>query len=256
MRDRRQNSSTSIYESFSDVAFLMLATFIFLLVTILITSRIAAQYQVPKLKQELSSAQSELKKAQGEKERLTSELGELMGTATDTQINKILKQAGLGKKDFELFVEGLKDIPGEEIHLIVDATGSMHGASIFLVPVLRAIVIRSGKKLTATTWFSDGDADTYFGSMGFIFDQLMQGAPFVGTNETIGRAFTKAIQAAPAPGAYILIGDEPSDDVIYYSEIPSPVFALAVGSSDPSTVREYTRIAEKTGGKLLHMRFQ
>ena len=256
MRDRRQNSSTSIYESFSDVAFLMLATFIFLLVTILITSRIAQQYQVPKLQKALSAAQAKLKKSQGEKERLTSELGELMGTATDTQVNKIMAQAGLGKKDFELFVKGLRDLPGDDIHLIVDATGSMHGAAVFLVPVLRAIVIRSGKTLFATTWYSDGEADTYFGNMGYIFDQLMQGAPFIGTNETIGRAFTKARQTAPAPGAYILIGDEPSDDVIYYSEIPSPVFTLALGNSDPSTIREYTILSEKTGGKLLHMKFQ
>jgi len=256
MRDRRQHSSASFYESFSDLAFLMLATFIFLLVTILITSRIAEQYQVPKLQKELSAALAKLKKSQGEKERLTTELGELMGTATDTQINKILQQASLGKKDFDLFVKGLSDIPGKDIHLIIDATGSMHGAAVFLIPVLRAIVIRSGKTLSATTWFSDGEADTYFGSMGYIFDQLMQGAPFIGTNETIGRAFTKARQAAKAPGAYILIGDEPSDDVIYYSEIPSPVFALALGNSNPSTIREYTKLSEKTGGKLLHMKFQ
>ena len=256
MRDRRQSNSTSIYESFSDVAFLMLATFIFLLVTILITSRISEQYQVPKLQKELSSAEAKLKKALGEKERLTTELGELMGTATDTQISKIVSQAGLGKKDFDLFVEGLKDIPGNDIHLVIDATGSMHGAAIFLIPVLRAIVIRSGKTLTAATWFSDGDADSYFGTMGYIFDQLMQGAPFVGTNETIGRAFTKARQNAAAPGAYILIGDEPSDYVIYYSEIPSPVFTLALGKSSPSTIREYNTLSEKTGGKLLHMKFQ
>jgi hypothetical protein len=256
MRDRRQTSSNSFYESFSDVAFLMLATFIFLLVTILITSRIAEQYQVPKLQKELASSQAKLKKSLGEKERLTTELGELMGTATDTQINKILSQAGLGKKDFELFVKGLRDIPGKDVHLIVDATGSMHGAAVFLVPVLRAIVIRSGKSLSATTWFSDGEADSYFGNMGYIFDQLMQGAPFIGSNETIGRAFTQAIKAAPKPGAYILIGDEPSDDVIHYSEIPSPVFSLALGSSDPSTIREYSILSEKTGGKLLHMKFQ
>jgi len=256
VRDRRYSNTTSIYESFSDVAFLMLATFIFLLVTILITSRISEQYQVPKLQKELSAAEEKLKKALGEKDRLMTELGVLMGTATDTQLNKIISQAGLGKKDFSLFVEGLKNIPGKDVHLIIDATGSMHGAAIFLVPVLRAIVIRSGKTLSAATWYSDGDADTYLGTMGYIFDQLMQGAPFIGTNETIGRAFTKARLNAKAPGAYILIGDEPSDDVIYYSEIPSPVFTLALGKSSPKTIREFSILAEKTGGKLLTMKFQ
>ncbi len=256
MRKRRRQSTSSIYESFADVAFLMLATFIFLLVTILITSRVAEQYQVPKLKESLASAEADLKQAQGEKERLTAEIGELLGTATDVQVNKVLTQAGVGRKDFELFVEGLKAIPGRDIHLVIDATGSMHGAAPFLIPVLRVIVMRSGKRLTATTWFSDGEADTYTGSMGFMFDQLMQGAPFIGNNETIGRAFTKALENAPAPGAYILIGDEPSDDTIHYSDIPSPVFTLALGNSDPKTIHEYTVLSEKTGGKLLRMRFE
>lgn len=256
MRKNRRSGYNNIYESFADVAFLMLATFIFLLVTILITSRVAENYQVPKLKESLASAEARLKQAQGEKEQLTAEIGELLGTATEVQISKVLDTAGVGRKDFDLFVEGLKAIPGRDIHLVVDATGSMHGAAPFLIPVLRVIALRSGKKLSATTWFSDGEADTYTGTMGHMFDQLMQGAPFIGNNETIGRAFTKALENAPVPGAYILIGDEPSDDIIRFSEIPSPVFTLALGNSDPNTIREYTELSEKTGGKILRMRFE
>jgi hypothetical protein len=132
----------------------------------------------------------------------------------------------------------------------------MHGVSTFLVPILRVIVTRSGKELSALTWFSDKSAETYMGTMGDMFDQLMSGAPFVGNIETIGRALKMAAQNAPIPGAYVLIGDEPSDDTIYYSEIPSPVFTLALGRSDPDTEREYRTLSEKTNGKMLVLKFQ
>jgi len=256
MRDRRRYPYNNVYEIFSDVSLLMLAMFIFLLVTILITSRVAETYQVPKLKKELSSAEDKLKQSESDKKRLIAELGELLGTATESQIEQVLASAGVGKKDFELFVEGLKAIPGKEIHLIIDATGSMHGVSTFLIPVLRIIVVRSKKELSAITWFSDGDAETYVGTMGAIFDQFMQGAPFVGNNETIGAAFTKAARNTRLPGAYLLVGDEPSDDKIFYSDIPRPVFTLPLGRSDPNTLREYQLLSDKTGGKMLHLQFQ
>jgi cell division protein FtsL len=256
MRDRRRFSYSNIHESFSDVALLMLATFVFLLVTILITSRVAERYQVPRLNRQVQDMQQQLDAAQAENDRLTSELGELAGMGTETQIEQILKAAGLGKKDFDLFVQGLKDLPGEDVHLMVDATGSMHGAVTFLVPVLRAIVIRSGKMLSAITWFSDGHAETYSGTMGEMFDQLMQGAPFVGANETIGDAFIRASQNARAPGAYLLIGDEPSDDRIFFRSIPSPVFTLPIGKANPNTKWQYEELARKTGGKMLHLQFK
>ena len=78
----------------------------------------------------------------------------MAGMGTESQIERVIAAAGVGKKDFDLFVKGLKDLPGDDMHLMVDATGSMHGAVTFLVPILRAIVIRSGKKLSAVTWFS------------------------------------------------------------------------------------------------------
>ncbi|NOY71058.1 MAG: hypothetical protein GXP14_01565 [Gammaproteobacteria bacterium] len=257
MRHRGKSSaSNNIYESFSDVALLMLATFIFLLVTILITHRVAETYQVPKLKEELQASNEQLDKALKDKERLLAELGELLGMATETQIEQVLKSVGVGKKDFELFIDGLKKIPGKDIHLIIDATGSMHGVATFLVPVLRVMVVKSGKELSAITWFSDGDTDTYQGTMGAMFDQLLQGAPFVGNNETIGQALTKAAKLPHLPGAYVLIGDEPSDDRIHYSDIPRPVFTLPLGLSDPNTTREYSQLAEKTGGLMLHLQFK
>ena len=238
----------------------MLATFIFLLVTILITSRMAEEYELPKLKEEVAALKEQLAHSSEENQRLLTEMDDMAGMSTETQIERVLTKAGLGegkgRRDFDLFIKGLKDLPGKDLHLLVDATGSMHGVTEFLIPVLRVIVIRSGKHLDAITWFSSGDAETYIGSMGEMFDKLMQGAPFVGSDETIGDGFRHAVRNAKVPGAYLLIGDEPSDDRIAYLDIPAPVFTLPLGRTNPTTVWEYKTLADKTGGKMLHMDFR
>jgi len=257
MKIKRRNSTTNVHESFSDIALLMLATFIFLLVTILITSRVQQTVQVPRLQKEIEELKQEVVEAEQVNERMHKELDELAGMGTDTQIEIVLESVGLnsgqGRKDFDLFVKGLKDLPGKDMHLVIDATGSMHGAATFLVPMLRVIVIRSGKKLTAVTWFSDGKAETYHGTMGEMLDSFMKGAPFIGSNETIGDAFIRAEENAPIPGAYVLLGDEPSDDRIYYLDIPAPVFTIPIGKSNPSTKYQYQTLADKTGGKMLQL---
>ncbi len=260
MKIKRRTSSSNVHESFSDIALLMLATFIFLLVTILITSKIQETVQVPRLKKEIEALKKEVKEIEMDNVRLNSELGEMAGMGTETQIEVVLESVGLnsgaGRKDFDVFIKGLKDIPGKDIHLVIDATGSMHGAATFLVPLLRVIVIRSGKHLSAVTWFSDGDAETTQGTMGEMFDNFMKGAPFIGNNETIGDAFIKAEQNANVPGAYVLLGDEPSDDRIYYLNIPAPVFTIPIGKSNPSTKYQYKTLADKTNGKMLELKFQ
>lgn len=260
MKDRRKFAYTNIHESFSDVALLMLATFIFLLVTILITSRLAEQHQLPRLKQQVEEMRSQLQESRADQRRLMREMDAMAGMGTEAQVQRVLEaahlDAGQGRKDFDLFIEGLRDLPGEDLHLVVDATGSMHGLSTFLIPILRVIVIRSDKHLDAITWFSNEDAQTFTGSMGEMFDQLMQGAPFIGNNETIGDAFRKAGLNAKKPGAYLLLGDEPSDDRIRYLDIPSPVFTLPIGRANPTTMWEYETLAEKTGGKMLHLDFR
>jgi len=92
--------------------------------------------------------------------------------------------------------------------------------------------------------------------MGEMFDQFMKGAPFMGNNETIGDAFIRAEENAAAPGASVLLGDEPSDDRIYYLDIPAPVFTIPIGKANPSTKHEYQTLADKTGGKLLPLIFK
>jgi hypothetical protein len=257
MAKKRRSSPLNIHESFSDIALLMLATFIFLLVTILISSRMAEQYEAPKLKQSVKALQAQLKAAEAENARILANMDALATLTPEGQMEQALAAAGLAsgknRKDFDLFVKGLKDLPGDTLHLMIDATGSMHGAANFLIPVLRIIVIRSGKHLGAITWFSDGHADTFHGTMGAMFDRLMEGAPFVGANETIGHAFKYAAEHSPAPGAYLLIGDEPPADRVVFFNIPSPVYALPIGRDNPDTNWFYKKVADETGGKLLHL---
>lgn len=250
---KKKRSTTNIHESFADVALLTLATFIFLFVSIMITSRLSEQKQVPKLKAQVEKLQKQMQSAQMDKKRLAKDLKDVVLDTPDAQLDRILKQASLGRKDFDLFIKGLKEIHGDDIHLVVDATGSMHSVSAFLIPILRVIFARSGKRLDAITWFSDYTAETYVGSMGEMFDKLMKGAPFSGSMETIGKAFRVAEQNAPPPGAYLLIGDEPSNDAIEYGDIPSPVFTLALGRSDPELTASYQTLSNKTKGKMLEM---
>ena len=260
MSRKKLTSHFNIHESFSDISLLMLANFIFLLVTILITSRMANEFELPQLKREVERLKQEIAMEKSENNTLIKNMGKMSSMSTESQIKSVLKSAGLdtgqGKHDFDMFIKGLKNLPGDTIHLVVDATGSMHGVTDFLIPVLRVITIRSQKRLGAITWFSDDDAKTYQGSVGQMFDMLMKGAPFSGSDETIGKAFQVAASSAPAPGAYILIGDEPSTDRIHYMKIPAPVFTLPLGQYNPDTIFTYKTLAEKTKGKMMRLIFQ
>ncbi len=260
MRKKRRKSESNIHESFSDLALMMLMTFIFLLVIILITARTQATVEHPRLKKEAAEMKQKLEGMEEDNQRLYSELGDLEGMGSEAQLEQALQSVGLsdakGRKDFDLFVKGLEAIPGKDIHLVIDATGSMHGVSGFLVPLIRVIVARSRKEVSAITWFADGKAETFQGTMGEMLDSFMTGAPFMGGNETIGNAFFRVEQSAPIPGAYVLMGDEPSDDRIYYLDIPAPVFTIPIGRSDPNTWHEYNTLAEKTHGKLLQLIFE
>jgi hypothetical protein len=252
----KRRSETNVHESFADVALLTLATFIFLFVSIIITTRLSEKDNLPKLKSEVQTLEQQLAAARSDRQRMAQDIQQMIVDTPEEQMDRILKAASLNRKDFELFIKGLESIPGDDVHLIVDATGSMHSVSGFLIPILRLIFARSGKHLDAITWFSDYNAETYMGSMGEMFDQLMKGAPFSGSLETIGKAFRVAEQNAPPPAAYILIGDEPSNDTIEYSNIPSPVFTLALGASDPATLEDYGRTARQTGGLMLVTQFE
>lgn len=260
MRTRRRLGHDSIYEIFSDMALLMLAAFIFLFALILITS----QWQGSGRSQESVQAVEQLKKKLAEAEarnsQLQEELATVAGSDVQKQMEKVLASAGLatgkGRHDFDLFVEGLRHIPGKDLHLVVDATGSMHGVTTFLIPVLRVIVLRSGKRLSAVSWYGDGQTGTYTGSMGEMFDKLMQNAPFVGTDETIGKTFRDIAKNSPVPGAYMLIGDEPPTDRVHYHAIPAPVFTLPLGiDNDSRTKVAFQTIAQQTGGRMLQLKF-
>jgi len=263
MRYRRRESQQqedTIYEIFSDMALLMLAAFIFIFAMLLIFSQMQGQGKSQESEAEIAHIKEQLAQAEQRNKQLQEELNTLAGADVQEQLQKVQASAGWdqgeGKRDFDLFIKGLRDLPGKDLHLVLDATGSMHGATSFLIPVLRLIAIRSGKQLSGVSWFGDKRTGTYGGSMGEMFDHLMQDAPFIGTEETIGKAFIDIANNAPAPGAYILIGDEPSTDRIGYHAIPAPVFTLPLGYNDSSTSVAFQKLADQTGGRMLEMKLQ
>ncbi len=262
MRDRRRGlpGEGNVYETFSDMALLMLAAFVFLFALILITSRLQGQGAAPTDSGQARALKSELEQAKKEIARLKREMETMASADMQQQVERILASAGWdkgkGKRDFSLFVKGLKNLPGDSLHLVVDATGSMHGATTFLIPVLRVIAIRSGKKLTAVTWYADRRLGTFHGTMGEMFDLLMQRAPFVGADETIGYTFRRLAESGEVPSAYLLLGDEPPTDRINYHQIPAPVFTLPLGYSDTNTRVAFHELARQTGGRMLELKFK
>jgi len=259
MRYRRYKNQQqdSIYEIFSDMALLMLASFIFIFAMLLMFSQMQGQGKSQKSEAEIDQIKEQLAEVQQRNRQLQEELNTLAGADVQQQLNKVQASAGWdkgkGKRDFDLFIKGLRTLPGKDLHLVIDATGSMHGATSFLIPVLRLIAIRSGKELSAVSWYADKKTGTYHGSMGEMFDGLMQDAPFVGTEETIGKAFIDIAHNAPVPGAYLLIGDEPSTDRIGYHAIPAPVFTLPLGHNNSSTTVAFQKLSAITGGRMLEM---
>lgn len=276
MRKPRGGQQDNFYEIFSDMALLMLAAFIFLFALILINAQLQGSGKAEETQQEIADLKKKLAEAKHESLELQHELNNLAsvnaqeqlqnvdalmsGKDVQEQVDKVLLSAGMatgkGRKDFDMFVEGLRNLPGKDLHLVVDGTGSMHGVTTFLVPVLRLIAIRSGKHLSAVSWYADRREGTYTGSMGEMFDQLMADAPFVGTDETIGHAFRHIAADSPVPGAYLLIGDEPPTDEVGYHEIPAPVFTLPLGTSNGNTRYAFQKLADMTGGKMLVLKFQ
>jgi len=260
MRRRQPHSPDNFYEIFSDMALLMLAAFIFLFALILVNAQLQGGGESELDRQEVEALREKLAQTEQRNQQLQEEMNELAGKDVKEQMDKVLDSAGLskgkGKRDFDMFIQGLKDLPGNELHLVVDATGSMHGVTTFLVPVLRVIAIRSGKHLSGLSWYADRKTGTFTGSMGAMFDNLMQNAPFVGADETVGHAFREIAKSAPIPSAYMLIGDEPPTDRVGYHEIPAPVFTLPLGINDSNTIFAYKTIAEQTGGRMLKLNFE
>ena len=143
MYKAKKKSISSIYESFSDLALMALGTFVFLFVTIVITSKLTEITEIPMLKEKIAQLENQVKSSQAAKDRYKLDMQKILTEDPETRDQTILDAAGVGRKDFDLFIEGLRNIPGKDLHLVVDATGSMHGVSGFLVPILRLIATRT-----------------------------------------------------------------------------------------------------------------
>ncbi|MDX8414411.1 MAG: hypothetical protein R8J85_10025 [Mariprofundales bacterium] len=256
-RRRHHESSEGVFEIFSDIALLMLAAFVFMFALVLIYSQGMSSGNSKETLEQVNQLKSSLASANARNAQLQDELNQVAGNDVKQQIERVLASAGLGsgrgKRDFDLFVSGLKNIPGRDLHMVVDATGSMHGVTAFLIPVLRVIAIRSGKHISAVSWYGDRRIGTFHGSTGAMFDQLLQNAPFVGSDETIGHTF-ELLQGQKQPGAYMLIGDEPPTDKVHYQDIGAPVFTLPLAINDSNTEVAFQNIAKFTGGKMLKLR--
>ncbi|RMH49954.1 MAG: hypothetical protein D6682_08235 [Zetaproteobacteria bacterium] len=256
VRRRHREGSESIFEVFSDMALLMLAAFVFMFALVVIYSQGMSSGNSKETMEEIARLRAELAAADARNAQLQDELNQVAGSDVQQQIARVLKSAGVGsgrgKRDFDLFISGLKKIPGHDLHMVVDATGSMHGVTAFLIPVLRVIAIRSGKQISAVSWYADRRIGTFHGTTGAMFDQLLQKAPFVGADETIGHTFDE-LSKGPQPGAYMLIGDEPPTDVVHYHSIPRPVFTLPLAINDPDTEVAFQNIAKFTGGRMLKL---
>ncbi len=241
------------------MALLMLATFVFLFAMILIVANIGGRTS-PEMMREIQDLKTQLAKAKRDNKRLLEEMSELASASSEGETARVLASAGLGRgmgrHDFDMFVRGLRSIPGRDLHLVVDATGSMHGVTAFLIPVLRVIAFRSGKRISAVSWYADKRVGTFTGSMGDMMDKLMQNAPFFGADETIGHTFAYLSKHEAVPGAYMLIGDEPPTDTVHYHEIPAPVFTLSLSLNDSSTKVAFRTIARETGGRMLQLKFR
>jgi len=276
MRSRRNPSQETPYEIFSDMALLMLAAFIFFFALILINAQLQGDGHTQQTDQQIAELSKQLSNSKKQNRKLQQEINELASVDAQQQLQnvealmksndvqqqseKILLTANLargkGRKDFDMFVKGLRNLPGSDLHLVVDATGSMHGVTTFLIPVLRLIAIRSGKHLSAVSWYADRREGTFTGSMAAMFDKLMTDAPFIGSDETIGHAFRHIATESVVPGAYLLIGDEPPTDKVLYHQIPAPVFTLPLGTSTGNTKYAFQKIADETGGRMLELKFQ
>lgn len=199
--------------------------------------------------------QAENQQLQQQIQQLQAELQKGVPPLPESYVAQARQSFGLGKRDFDLFIEGLKHLPGKDLHLVVDATGSMHSIKFFLRVLLMAIVAKSGKDITGLTWYANGMAETYHGTQAQMFDKMFAGAPFNGDQETMKHGFDTAVaNSRPPPSAFLVLGDEPSNDGLPVFS-PSPIFSMPIGT-DPRLLRDFQALADLNGGKMLKMKIQ
>src|SRR3569832_474311 len=146
MAKKKQTESSiyDIYKSFSDLAMMTLGLIIFLFAIIVMTMQLPQNNEVVKLKEEMAKKQEQMQASQADKEQLKKDMDKVVVTDPGKATESILQSAQVGRKDYKLFIEGLKQLPGKDLHLVIDATGSMHGVTGFFFFFLRLFVARLG----------------------------------------------------------------------------------------------------------------
>ncbi len=194
-----------------------------------------------------------------------------LSIVADNIVEDVLKNAGIDKGDLDVFIKGLKDLPGDRLHLVLDATGSMNEKKPFLRIILAVIVAKSGKKLTGITWFAGEEVRGYnqhhqyitttknrvesaYGTQKEMFDKLFEKAPFGGGIENVKQGLEDAAKADPLPTVYLLLGDEGSNDGLPASSLV-PIFTMPVQNVDPAVnkrlLQDYQALADLNGGMML-----
>src|SRR3569833_1829425 len=100
MAKHRKETST-IYESFSDLALMTLGLFIFLFVIITITTQIAEKNELPKLRKQIAQHKQQLKLSEAEKEQQKKNKEKENDTEPENEASTILSAANVGRKDFD-----------------------------------------------------------------------------------------------------------------------------------------------------------
>ena len=100
----RKKSTSSIYESFSDLALMALGTFIFLFVTIVVTSKMTEMSEIPLLKEQIATLEEQLKASQNDKKRLKQDMEKIVATDPESQMQAILDAAGVASCTSMAFV--------------------------------------------------------------------------------------------------------------------------------------------------------
>src|SRR3569833_2278587 len=103
MAKRRKETST-INESFSDLALMTLGLFIFLFVIITITTQIAEKNELPKHRKQIARLEQQLKLSEADMVRLKKTIEKATVTVPEIEASTILSAAIVGRKDFELFI--------------------------------------------------------------------------------------------------------------------------------------------------------
>src|SRR3569832_673790 len=101
---KRRKATSTIYESFSDLALMTLGLIIFLFVIITITTQIAEKNELPKLRKQIARLEQQLKLSEADKERLKKNIEKLIVTDPENEASTNNTTTKNNHKKNDLFI--------------------------------------------------------------------------------------------------------------------------------------------------------